>query len=1062
MAVAAKSVDRTYADAELHPPSLPPGRNRQVALRVLRLLGAVSLIVLALVAVALVAGVLYLVRPHVAGLGPGIGDALPLDELSRRSSIPIAIFLAVWALAAALLGLLARAVRAERLASALLLALTVGGWCYLQTGISILVVRQIPAHQAFHDAGRLRAVFVPSLLAAAAGASLGVARRSSRPRAPRILAWFVGAVGAFGLLAASLPVHHTNPVAAFAPERVRPIGHALVAPLGLALLALVPRLARRRRRAWQLAVLLLGSLTALHVVYDFREQALAAGLVLFALLARRDDFDLHGDPASRPRALLRLATSFAALYGFGIASLWVNRLDADRPFSLAFAVRETSRALIGLSVHGSSHLSGSTGGWFPTTILLGGIAAAAWVISAWLAPWRHRVHQQPGEHDRVRDIVARFGEDTLAPFALRRDKAYFFSDSGQAFLAYRVVSGVAIVAGDPTGPPEEHEALLRRFIDVAHSRDWRLAVLGVAEQRLPLYRRLGLRALYHGDEALVDTTSFSLEGRAVRKVRQSNSRLERLGYHVDIRYANELDPPLCEQLEAIAQDWRGSDPQRGFVMEMDGFFTLGGRDALFVIGRDRNGEPAGFLHFAVCPHAHALSLSSMPRRRTTPNGFNEWLISETIGWARSHGFEQISLNFAPFAALLDPAGRRSTVQELERRLLLHLKGHFQLDNLLAFNRKFFPRWHRRFIAYERLRDLPRVGIAALAAENYLPFAWPFRAGDATDSPPASERREPRLPRLPVAPLKRLAAAGAVLAGCGFAAAGAIGADRYLSNYWLYRGFDPPRDPASVQARGTATRFDLASPALGGRSQEVDVYLPPGYAEHPQRRYPVFYLLHGSPGRPTAFLLTIRAGVLDDTLVAEHRIQPLILVMPFGSTGTFTDKEWANGVRPHEQWETFLAHDVVAAVDHRYRTIPSPAGRAIGGLSEGGYGAINIALHHPSEFRVVESWSGYERADPLRAIFGSNRRLLAHNSPLEELPQVAARLHRAHVFFWFYSGRDDHYRFQNARFARTLTGKRLPHRYYEPAGGHNWALWRAQAAAAFIAAASHLVASVNGT
>jgi lysyl-tRNA synthetase class 2 len=51
-----------------------------------------------------------------------------------------------------------------------------------------------------------------------------------------------------------------------------------------------------------------------------------------------------------------------------------------------------------------------------------------------------------------------------------------------------------------------------------------------------------------------------------------------------------------------------------------------------------------------------------------------------------------------------------------------LKGHFQLDNLLLFNRKFLPRWQRRFVVYERRLDLPRVGIAALAAEAYLPFS----------------------------------------------------------------------------------------------------------------------------------------------------------------------------------------------------------------------------------------------------------------------------------------------------------------------------------------------------
>jgi lysyl-tRNA synthetase class 2 len=92
-----------------------------------------------------------------------------------------------------------------------------------------------------------------------------------------------------------------------------------------------------------------------------------------------------------------------------------------------------------------------------------------------------------------------------------------------------------------------------------------------------------------------------------------------------------------------------------------------------------------------------------------------------VEWARARGFERVSLNFAPFAALLAPEADLNALQKVERRALLSLKGHFQLDNLLLFNRKFFPCWERRFVVYERRRDLPRVGIAALAAEAYLPF-----------------------------------------------------------------------------------------------------------------------------------------------------------------------------------------------------------------------------------------------------------------------------------------------------------------------------------------------------
>jgi enterochelin esterase-like enzyme len=307
----------------------------------------------------------------------------------------------------------------------------------------------------------------------------------------------------------------------------------------------------------------------------------------------------------------------------------------------------------------------------------------------------------------------------------------------------------------------------------------------------------------------------------------------------------------------------------------------------------------------------------------------------------------------------------------------------------------------------------------------------------------------------IRPIRLPRAALTALAGAAFLALGLLGVYRYLDNYWLYRGFAPPTDPAWVKTKGQVQRFYLASAALGGRRQPVDVYLPPGYAQHPHRRYPVLYLLHGVPGRPGAFLATVRLGVVEDQLVALRKAQPLILVMPFGSTGSFTDKEWVDGIRPHEGWGTFVARDLVKAVDRRFRTIPRASARGIAGLSEGGYGAIDIALRHPREFRVVESWSGYQKADPVPSIFGHSRTLLAANTPLDTLAAHAATLRRDHAFVWFYSGSKDHFLAQNRAFAAQLARERIAHRFFVVRGGHNWALWRANAADAYLAAARHI-------
>jgi lysyl-tRNA synthetase, class II len=675
---------------------------------------------LALCVVLGASGWLYVLRPHVSLPGPRVPDALPLDELSRHSGVPMLLFLGAWSVAAALLGLLARWAGAERLTAGLLLGFLLAGWLYAVNGISILIVRQIPAHAAFKAAAPERAVVIPAALAGIAGAVLG-RRGSSRVRSRTVLAFLVAAVGVLALIDALFPEHRQSLVIAADPAHVHGLSKALVAPLAGALLLTARGLARGNRRAWQIAVAVLAALLMLHVERRFDDGAIVTGIAVVALVARRADFRLRGDPSSRPRLLVHAALLAAGIVAYGLVTLWVNRLMADVPYSIPFALEVTGRALAGLSFRGADHLNGPVANWFPISTFLLGVGSLGYVLVQWLAPWRYRLRHEAHEHELVRSLVARFGADTLAPFALRADKSYFFSEDQSVFLAYRVVNGVAIVAGDPIGRADVREELVRRFLDFAHERGWRVAVLGVSQECLDLYRCLGLRSLYHGDEAVVDTAAFSLEGRPIRKVRQSVHRLQKLGFEARVLRPSEVDGDTRAALEAIARAWRGDAPERGFVMALDALFRLGDEDALFVVGYDIAGQPQGFLHFAVAHPGCALSLSSMPRLRGAPNGFTEWLICEGIAWAREHGFARVSLNFAPFAALLAPDAELRRIEQIQAATLRRLKGHFQLDNLLLFNRKFFPSWQPRFLVYERRRDLVRVGVAALAAEAYLPF-----------------------------------------------------------------------------------------------------------------------------------------------------------------------------------------------------------------------------------------------------------------------------------------------------------------------------------------------------
>ena len=223
-------------------------------------------------------------------------------------------------------------------------------------------------------------------------------------------------------------------------------------------------------------------------------------------------------------------------------------------------------------------------------------------------------------------------------------------------------------------------------------------------------------------------TRSRLEGRAIRKVRQSVNRLARMGYSVTVAAPADLTDADRAAVEQVSQEWLNGWPDRGFSMAMDDLYAH--PQARFALARDGEGRLEGFLHLV--PSRRGYSLSSMRRLRTSPNGLIEYLIAETAVWARGEQADEISLNFSVFADVLRADGTASWPLRATRWSLLRLDRLFQLERLFSFNRKFFPQWRRRYICFERHRDVPVLGLATLHVERLLApprQAW-YRGGPA--------------------------------------------------------------------------------------------------------------------------------------------------------------------------------------------------------------------------------------------------------------------------------------------------------------------------------------------
>jgi enterochelin esterase-like enzyme len=251
--------------------------------------------------------------------------------------------------------------------------------------------------------------------------------------------------------------------------------------------------------------------------------------------------------------------------------------------------------------------------------------------------------------------------------------------------------------------------------------------------------------------------------------------------------------------------------------------------------------------------------------------------------------------------------------------------------------------------------------------------------------------------------------------------------------------------------------DLGSTALAGRLH-FEVYLPRDY-DRTRTRYPVLYFLHGLPSGAAAYT---SLGFVEHALDSLRR--PAILVVPQGARGGEPDPEYLDR-GTGDRWETAIVRELPRAIDSRFRTIPARRGRALIGVSAGGYGAMHLGLQHLREFSVLESWSGYfHPTDP------SGTRPLELGSAASDaradvhLQLGAARLElrRLPTFIAFYVGRGDR-RFyaENEALNRELSTEAIPHTFRAYQGAHDQRLWRRYAAPWLALALSHLAgASVN--
>jgi enterochelin esterase-like enzyme len=253
--------------------------------------------------------------------------------------------------------------------------------------------------------------------------------------------------------------------------------------------------------------------------------------------------------------------------------------------------------------------------------------------------------------------------------------------------------------------------------------------------------------------------------------------------------------------------------------------------------------------------------------------------------------------------------------------------------------------------------------------------------------------------------------------------------KYFSSESLFEvpGHPPILAEAQAVPHGVVHHQFYAS-KVRGIDAGMEVYTPPGYDPRAATLYPVVYLLHGFGDREEAWIDAGHANTIADNLIAQGRIEPMIIVMPYGHPVPVENRESMKdyGSRNDEAMARDLLGQIIPLVEHDYRADSRALRRAIVGLSMGGGQSLDIGLYHPEVFDWVGAFSAAAPEKDLDVTFAK----------VAGDPASRPRL------LWMGVGKDDFLLKRNVAFHEWLGRKGITHTWVLSDGGHEWPNWRA--------------------
>ncbi|MGO8671858.1 MAG: bifunctional lysylphosphatidylglycerol flippase/synthetase MprF [Capsulimonadaceae bacterium] len=522
----------------------------------------------------------------------------------------------------------------------------------------------------------------------------------------------------------------------------------VIAVFGLCLLMLARSLAKRKRQAWHLTVLVIAPSPFLHFAKGLDwEEAMICVALLVGLLTHRRSFYAENDPPSARQGIIAAAACFAFAAVYGPVGFLLLRSQFHPRVTLTRAIVQSTYLMVNDPEQPVLSPATHRAQWFEDTLLLISAFAISYGVYMLLRPVLPRGVIEERERREARRLLQLWGGPPLAYFDLLPDKRYLFGppsvytghppvldDShpdARWCVAYRVVGTCAIALGDPLGDPNQARHAILAFIDLCRRNDWLPAFYQVTSRHTDVFRMAGMKLFKIGEDAVIDLTSFSLKGKSFQDLRTAINKMTRAGIvFEECSTRNIPDDDTMTQLAEITEDWLGAHhgEEKGFAMGQFAPGTDSFTDSRLFLARDSGTHSVlAFVTFvpifggvdAPGPtgNSSGWGLDLMRRRTSAPNGIMDFLIASAAGRLQCEGAQVVSLGLSPLAGSddEDAVDGGEWLDRLRALLFERFNHYYHFKGLNSFKAKFAPEWEPRYMVFPRAAHLPTVAYAVVRA-----------------------------------------------------------------------------------------------------------------------------------------------------------------------------------------------------------------------------------------------------------------------------------------------------------------------------------------------------------